>query len=67
MEVKRAMPHPALRNIVRSFEERRAMLGAQELSFPLTARPHQIIDIYLGIRCVFALTAAARGQHRRPS
>ncbi len=48
MNVRRAMPHPALRNIIRSFEERRAALGSQVLAFPLIARPHQIIDIYLG-------------------
>jgi AraC-like DNA-binding protein len=42
------MPDPALRSLVRSFEERRAMLGARVLAFPLIARPHQIIDIYLG-------------------
>jgi len=41
------MPHAALRSIIRCFEERRAMLGAQVLVFPLIARPHQIIDIYL--------------------
>src|SRR3569833_909627 len=41
------MSHQALRSIVRSFEERRAVLGAQVLAFPLTARPHQIIDNYL--------------------
>ena len=48
MHHTRAMPHPALRNIVRSFGERRASLESRELAFPLTARPHQIIDIYLG-------------------
>lgn len=48
MDVRRRTPHPALRNIVRSFEERRLTLGAQVLTWPLTARPHQIIDIYLG-------------------
>jgi hypothetical protein len=48
MDVTRAMPHPALRGIVRSFEERRGTLGSSVLSWPLTARPHQIIDIYLG-------------------
>jgi AraC-like DNA-binding protein len=47
MDIRRALPHPALRNVVRSFEERRAMLGDKVLAFPLTARPHQIIDIYL--------------------
>lgn len=48
MDLRRTAPHPALRDIVRSFEERRASLGPHTLSFPLTARPHQIIDIYLG-------------------
>ena len=42
------MPHPALRNVVRSFGERRATLDSRVVAFPLTARPHQIIDIYLG-------------------
>jgi AraC-like DNA-binding protein len=42
------MPHPALRGVVQSFGERRGSLGATVLSWPLTARPHQIIDIYLG-------------------
>lgn len=48
MDVKRAIPHPALRGVVRSFGERRASLGSAVLTWPLTARPHQIIDIYLG-------------------
>lgn len=48
MHFRRVAPHPALRNIVRSFGERRAELNARVVAFPLTARPHQIIDIYLG-------------------
>ncbi len=48
MDVRRVLPHPALRKIVRSFGERRATLDARVVAFPLTARPHQIIDIYLG-------------------
>lgn len=48
MDVRRAIPHPALRGVVRSFGERRASLGSAVLTWPLTARPHQIIDIYLG-------------------
>lgn len=48
MEVKRRIAHPALGGVVRSFGERRATLGPAVLSWPLTARPHQIIDIYLG-------------------
>src|SRR3978361_1222724 len=47
MDVRRALPHPALRAVVRSFEERRASLGATVMTWPLPARPHQIIDIYL--------------------
>ncbi|MBR0857327.1 AraC family transcriptional regulator [Bradyrhizobium liaoningense] len=48
MDVRRRTPHPALCSIVRSFEERRGTLGPEGLTWPLTARPHQIIDIYLG-------------------
>ena len=48
MDVRRRSPHPALRSLVRSFEERRSTLGAEGLTWPLTARPHQIIDICLG-------------------
>ena len=47
MEFRRMLPPPPLRGIVRSFGERRGTLGATELSWPLAARPHQIIDIYL--------------------
>ena len=47
MDVRRALPHPALRGIVRSFGERRASLGKAVLTWPLPARPHQIIDVYL--------------------
>lgn len=47
MDVRRALPHPALRGVVRSFGERRGSLGSKVLAWPLTARPHQIIDIYL--------------------
>jgi AraC-like DNA-binding protein len=48
MEIRRRAAHPALRSVVRSFEERRAILESAVLSWPLTARPHQIIDVYLG-------------------
>ena len=47
MEVRLAVPHQALRGIVQSFSERRASLGAISMTWPLPARPHQIIDIYL--------------------
>lgn len=48
MDVRLALPHPALRGIVRSFRERRGTMGAAVLTWPLTARPQQIIDVYLG-------------------
>src|SRR5689334_16933328 len=48
MDVRRKMPHPAIRSVVRSFEERRGMISPGGLTWPLAARPHQIIDIYLG-------------------
>lgn len=48
MEIRRATPHPALRGIVQSFRERRGSLGSRVVAWPLTARPQQIIDIYLG-------------------
>jgi AraC-like DNA-binding protein len=48
MDIRRPFPHPALRGVVRSFGERRGTLGSSVLTWPLTARPHQIIDIYLG-------------------
>src|SRR5512145_1165142 len=47
MEAKRRLAHHALRSVVRSFGERRATLGSAVLSWPLAARPHQIIDIFL--------------------
>lgn len=47
MDVRRVIAHPKLRSIVRSFSERRGNLGAEVLTWPLTARPHQINDIYL--------------------
>jgi AraC-like DNA-binding protein len=48
MEVRRVPAHPALRSVVRSFRERRGTLGSVALTWPLTARPQQIIDIYIG-------------------
>jgi AraC-like DNA-binding protein len=47
MEIRRAIPHPKFRNIVRLFEERRVDLGSMTVNWPVSARPHQIIDIYL--------------------
>ncbi len=47
MEIRRAIPHPKLRKIVRLFEERRVDLGSMTINWPVSARPHQIMDIYL--------------------
>lgn len=47
VEMRRALPHHALRGIVRSFEERRLNLGTSSLFWPVAPRPDQIIDIYL--------------------
>ena len=47
MDVKRALPRPQLRGVVRSFEERRAELGSAVLTWPVAARPHQILNIHL--------------------
>lgn len=47
MEIRRALPRPELRGIVRSFEERRVSLGSASLYWPVAPRPDQIIDIYL--------------------
>ena len=48
MDVRHVLPHPALRGLVRSFRERRGSLGATVMTWPLVARPQQIISIYLG-------------------
>jgi AraC-like DNA-binding protein len=48
MQIQRVRSHPALRSVVSQFGERRATLGSAVVTFPLAARPHQIIDIYLG-------------------
>ena len=47
MDIKRALPRPQLRFVVRSFEERRAELGSAVLTWPVAARPHQILNIHL--------------------
>lgn len=47
MDIKRALPHPRLRGVVRSFEERRLELGSATLTWPVAARPHQILNIHL--------------------
>jgi AraC-like DNA-binding protein len=47
MDIKRALPRPRLRGVVRSFEERRVELGSAVLTWPVAARPHQILNIQL--------------------
>ncbi|MCK1691875.1 helix-turn-helix domain-containing protein [Bradyrhizobium sp. 145] len=47
MDIKRAFPRPELRCVVRSFEERRTELGSAALTWPVAARPHQILNIHL--------------------
>jgi AraC-like DNA-binding protein len=47
MDIKRALPRPQLRSVVRSFEERRVELGSAVLTWPVAARPHQILNIHL--------------------
>jgi AraC-like DNA-binding protein len=47
MQIKRAVPHPVLRNVVRLFEERRVDLGSTILSWPAPSGPHQILVVHL--------------------
>src|SRR3978361_759554 len=47
MDIKRALPRPELQCVVRSFEERRMDLGSAVLTWPVAARPHQILNIHL--------------------
>jgi len=47
MEIRRTRPHPALRGIIRAFAERRGTLGTTVLSWPLSVRPQQVVDIFL--------------------
>ncbi len=48
MQIRRAVPHSVLQTAVRLFEERCVDLGSMVLSWPVPARPHQILDIHLG-------------------
>jgi hypothetical protein len=61
MDIKRALPRPELRSVVRSFEERRADLGSAVLTWPVAARPHQILRSCTGRSAGFApLTSRVR-------
>lgn len=47
MDIERALPSSSVRAVVRSFEERRIELGSTVLTWPVAARPHQILNIHL--------------------
>ncbi|MBA16740.1 MAG: AraC family transcriptional regulator [Sphingomonas sp.] len=47
VKVEQRQPTPALRDIIRSFSERTARLGAASVSAPLPARPDPFIEFYL--------------------
>ena len=47
MTVRRVLPHPELRGVVRSFGEQRTDIGNATVTWTVPARPHQILDIYL--------------------
>lgn len=48
MHIQRSLPGPAVRSVLRACEERRADLGGDVLSWPVPARPHQMMIIHLG-------------------
>jgi AraC-like DNA-binding protein len=47
MAVRRVLPRPELRDVVRSFGELRLDLSGAAETWTIPARPHQILDIYL--------------------
>jgi AraC-like DNA-binding protein len=47
MGIRRVMPRPELRGIVRSFGEQQTDFGNVAVTWTIPARPHQILDIYL--------------------
>ena len=47
MQLRRCHAHIALRSVVRSFSERRALLGDSVVTAPLPARPDQFVEFYL--------------------
>jgi hypothetical protein len=48
MDVKRALPHPELRSVLRSFVEIYVDLGSAGRTWPVAARPHQMLQFHLG-------------------
>jgi AraC-like DNA-binding protein len=47
MDVKRALPHPELRSVVRSIVEICVDLGSAGRTWPVAARPHQMLQFHL--------------------
>src|SRR5215475_5402278 len=47
MRIRRVMPRPELRDVIRSFGERCLDFGSTTAIWTIPARPHQILDIYL--------------------
>jgi AraC-like DNA-binding protein len=47
MDVKRVLPRPELRSVVRSFVEICEDLGSTERTWPVAARPHQMLQFHL--------------------
>src|SRR5262249_5326538 len=47
MRIRRVMPRPELRDVVRSFAEQHIDFGNTRAIWTIPARPHQILDIYL--------------------
>ena len=47
MDVKRALPRLELRSILRSFVEVCEDLGSTERTWPVAARPHQMLQFHL--------------------
>lgn len=47
MAIRRVMPRPELRDVVRSFGEQWIDFGNATATWTIPARPHQILDIYL--------------------
>src|SRR5277367_2512524 len=47
MDVKRALPRPELRSVLRSFGEICVDLGSAARTWPVAARPHQMLQFHL--------------------
>ena len=47
MDISRALPRPELRSVLRSFGERCVDLGSAGRTWPVAARPHQMLQFHL--------------------